>query len=102
MLILALICTIFSISRVLSKCSFCGFKPKSSDTHYSKISLRTHLIKNHMKDHIENKIPKSEPFVCPIKTCFYSHFTSRFEDYDTLFKHYHKHIGKKHALKKYD
>lgn len=49
-------------------------------------------MKNHMKDHIEKKIPKSVPFVCPIKNCFNSHNSRRFEDYDTLFKHYLKHI----------
>ena len=45
-----------------------------------------------MKDHIEKKIPQSVPFVCPIKNCFNSHNSRRFEDYDTLFKHYFKHI----------
>ena len=73
-------------------CQYCGFKPVSNNFYSYVYDLRKHLVKNHIKEHVESKLPKRDPFVCPKNGCFYNHYTSRFQNYNALYVHYRKHI----------
>ena len=86
-------------------CSFCEFKPpeifkNKQDYNYS---LQNHLLKKHLKDHVEDELPKRTPFICPVSGCFYSQITNKFNDYDFLFNHYTgKHINFELFIKQND
>ena len=48
------------------------------------------MVKNHIKEIVESKLPKNSPFVCPKNGCFYNHHTSRFQNFNALYMHYHQ------------
>ena len=77
-----------------ASCSLCGFK-STHNYNYARITknykqiLQFHMMKTHFKSDIEDTLPKISPFKCPESGCK----TPKFNDFDSLFRHYHIHIN---------